>query len=337
MSEIAQQKDRGPQFTADNHFARRQGIGASEAGTVFRVNPYNSWFELYLSKIPEEEGGQVKDISNKDAVKWGTRLEAIVILAIKEDYGIPVQKDETTYWNTEYGVPLYAHLDGVSGDRGVEIKTTKVRNIHNYGEEGSDYLPKYQLMQGIHQLICCPWMNGVDFFVYYDRDELRHYQVNRDEFTERLIKAYVKEAKRFWKHVTDRKVPEAQTREDIKHLYPQSTDNFLTADSDVGELLFRLQGNIEAEKEAKANLKISEERVIQDKITLSEYIGENAGIMTEAGKSLVNFRTSESKGRFDQKRFREEEPELYEKYRSDPTVSRRLSVSWKNFQGWLPF
>jgi predicted phage-related endonuclease len=304
---------------------------------VFRVNPYNSWFELYLGKIPEEEGGQVKDISNKDAVKWGTRLEAIVIQAIKEDYGVPVQKDETTYWNNDYGVPLYAHLDGVSGDRGVEIKTTKVRNIHNYGEEGSDYLPKYQLMQGIHQLICCPWMSGVDFFVYYDRDELRHYQVNRDEFTERLIKAYVKEAKRFWKHVTDRKVPDAQTREDIKHLYPQSTDNFLTADSDVGELLARLQGNIEAEKQAKAALKLSEERVIQDKITLSEYIGENAGIMTEAGKSLVNFRTSESKGRFDQKRFREEEPELYEKYRSDPTVSRRLSVSWKNFEGWLPF
>ena len=337
MTEQAKQADRGPQFSADNHLARRQGIGASEAGVVFCVNTYSSWFELYLSKIPEEEGGQVRDISNKDAVKWGTRLEAIVIQAIKEDYGIPVQKDETTYWNTEHGVPMYAHLDGTHGDRGVEIKTTKVRNIHNYGEEGSDYLPKYQLMQGVHQLICCPWMTGVDFFVYFDRDELRHYQVNRDEFTERLIKSYAKQAKRFWNHVTERKVPSAQTREDIKHLYPESNDNLMTEDNLVGELLIRLKTNIDIEKQSKADLKSAEERVIQDKIALSEFIGNNAGIITEEGKSLVNFRTNEVKGRFSQTKFREEQPELYEQYRGESTSSRRLSISWKNFNGWVPF
>ena len=55
--------------------ARKNGIGGSDVGAIMGLNPWKSPVEVWLEKTGHSEP---PDLSGKESVEWGNRLEAVV-------------------------------------------------------------------------------------------------------------------------------------------------------------------------------------------------------------------------------------------------------------------
>ncbi|WP_337521066.1 lambda-exonuclease family protein, partial [Mitsuokella jalaludinii] len=99
---------------------RTQGIGGSDAGTIVGLNPWKSKYELWLEKT-----GQVvpEDISNREPVYWGNRLEDIVAQEFTRQTGKKVRRHGMV--QDEAHPFLFANVDRmVAGEKaGLECKT----------------------------------------------------------------------------------------------------------------------------------------------------------------------------------------------------------------------
>ena len=63
---------------------RMRGIGSSDAAVAVGLSPYKSALSLWLEKTGRRES---EDISDKPAVFWGTRLEALIADVYAEQTG----------------------------------------------------------------------------------------------------------------------------------------------------------------------------------------------------------------------------------------------------------
>ena len=99
---------------------RTQGIGGSDAGTIVGLNPWKSKYELWLEKT-----GQVvpEDISDREPVYWGNRLEDIVAQEFTRQTGKKVRRHGMV--QDEAHPFLFANVDRmVAGEKaGLECKT----------------------------------------------------------------------------------------------------------------------------------------------------------------------------------------------------------------------
>jgi putative phage-type endonuclease len=107
---------------------RQTGIGASEAAAALGIDPYRSRFALYCEKTGQVDA---KDLSDVEAVEWGTRLEPVVVQAFGERTGRHVQHntEQETRRSPVYPFML-ATLDSNQrdlshyGPGALEVKTT---------------------------------------------------------------------------------------------------------------------------------------------------------------------------------------------------------------------
>ena len=68
---------------------RNKGLGGSDAGIIVGVNPWKSPYQLWLEKTGQVEP---EDISEKEAVYWGTQLEDMVAREFMKRTGKKVQR-----------------------------------------------------------------------------------------------------------------------------------------------------------------------------------------------------------------------------------------------------
>lgn len=125
---------------------RKQGIGGSDAGAILGMNRYKSAYQLWLEKT-----GQVpaEDVSNHDAVYWGTALEPLVARRFTEETGKKVRR-RGTLQDTAHPFML-ANVDRwVDGENaGLEIKTA---NAFAASDWDGDDVPASYIAQCTHYM-----------------------------------------------------------------------------------------------------------------------------------------------------------------------------------------
>ena len=121
-------------------FDRRSGIGASLAPAICNLSPWGSPLSAYLYLVGLSDGPQ-----ETPEMAWGNRVEA----AIREEAELrlgPIRKPPTSRHPRHDFV--YASPDGLLADgRGVEIKNVGRAHARDWGEEGTDQVPRYVLLQ----------------------------------------------------------------------------------------------------------------------------------------------------------------------------------------------
>lgn len=188
--------------------ARKKGIGGSDAAAILGLNPYISNVDLWKIKTGRMEQ---KDISDKDCVKYGNKLEPVLIdlfEADNQDYEI-IDKEEARQdkfhnfiYDKEYSF-LFANLDGIiknkeNGKLGVlEIKTCQA-NQYNL-EKWNNRIPTNYYCQVIHYLSVT---NFEYAFVYVlikhlNNLEVRKYNILKNEVQEEIELLRYKEIE-FW-------------------------------------------------------------------------------------------------------------------------------------------
>lgn len=194
---------------------RKEYIGGSDIGTIMGVNPWKSPYTLWAEKTglitPE-------DLSDNDAVWFGTMEEAIIAERFTIKTGLKVRKSNYGYGCAEYPF-LKGHVDRLAskGKWGLEIKTTSSWNKTKY-DEGE--IPESHYWQCQFYM----FVTGYPLWYLATKRDNRFYitKVARDE---EAIERMLDTCTDFWNHVQSGEPVEIDgsdsTQETLAQMYPE--------------------------------------------------------------------------------------------------------------------
>lgn len=287
---------------------RKRGIGGSDAGAVCGLNPYRSAMAVYLGKTTDEV-----EMTDNEAMRQGREFEDYVARRFMEASGKKVRRANAMFYHEGYPF-MIADVDRmIAGENaGLECKTASPFMADKW-KDGQ--IPMHYQLQCYHYMAVCNaecWYIAV---LIYGR-EFKFYRIERDE---ELISDLIEIEKDFWENHVQKGImpdPDGSKTADsvIAEYYRQSVPQSIPL-AGFDEKLRRRQ-----ELLAVIDRMDTEKKQIEQELKL--YLGEAE--LAENERYRVSWKTVCS-NRLDEKRLKEEQPEIYEKYRRE-TVSRRFTI-----------
>lgn len=282
---------------------RKQGIGGSDAGVIMGASPWKSPYALYMEKtgqlIPE-------DISGKEPVFWGTKLESVIADHWAERNGKRVARCGTLYRND---CPwLIANVDRlVVGEKaGLEIKTTSAYSDEEWRDDAEgQHIPDVYYWQCMHYML----VTGLPTWyvaVLIGGQQYVQMTLPRDESA---IRQLWEAEKDFWEGHVLKKIPpmvdgSASTADILETEFPGGEPGPIDLTTEAEAIYTVLQQSKDRKKEAEAAIKECGNKI---KALMGDY--EEARI---AGHK-VTWKTYPGKTKVDDKKLQEEFPEIYAK------------------------
>ncbi|MBY0446540.1 MAG: YqaJ viral recombinase family protein, partial [Burkholderiales bacterium] len=156
---------------------RGLGIGSSDAAAAIGLSPYKSPLSLWLEKTHRRP---TDDLSEKEAVIWGTVLEPVLATIYAQRTGLKVRKVNAVLQDPDFPFML-ANLDrevlGHPDGTGVlEIKTASYFSAPQW----EDGIPVAYQCQVLHQL-AVTGHSWADVAVLIGGQDFRIYRIQRDD------------------------------------------------------------------------------------------------------------------------------------------------------------
>lgn len=287
---------------------RKQGIGGSDAGAICGLNPYRTAIQVYQDKISDAS----EDIDN-EAMRQGREFEDYVARRFMEATGKKVRRANAMFRSKEHPFML-ADVDRmiVSENAGLECKTASPYMADKW-KDGK--IPLSYEIQCHHYMAVCgadAWYIAV---LIYGR-EFKYYKIERDE---ELIADLIRVEQDFWENNVQKRImpsPDGSKVADsvIAEYYKESVEESIQL-TGFDEKLRRRQELVEVMERME-----TEKKQIEQEVKL--YMG-NAEV-AENERYRVSWKAVSS-NRLDEKRLKEEMPEVYEQYKK-MSVSRRFSI-----------
>ena len=294
---------------------RQQGIGSSDAAVAIGLSPYKSPLSLWLEKTQRKAPD---DLSEKEAVIWGTVLEPVLASVYAERTGKKVRRVNAVLQHTDYPFML-ANLDrevlDPAGNGVLEIKTAGYHSAPQW-EEG---VPVAYQCQVLHQLAVTghAW---ADVAVLIGGQDFRIYRIERDD--DKITDLIARESQ-FWACVQDNRHPEPDGSDDagkaLLSLFP--VDNGQTIDlseSPEYNQLFAELLNLREQKEATER----KESEIKQRIQVA--LGTCTAALFQQGK--VTWRKAKDRLAADVDKISQEHPELIQQYCKPVPGTRRFTI-----------
>lgn len=299
-------------LTEEQKAERLKYITATDAPIVCGVSPWGNIVDLwkYKTGLAVQE-----DISDKPAVRAGLYLEEPIAQWFSNDTGKDVETDETLA--VHKSIPyIAAHTDRIILNESAILECKTSSTDKGWGEYGENKIPDHYLIQVAHEAMCFD-VEKVYIAVLIRGSDFRHYVYERNPKLEEMI---IKHCIKFWECVTKEEAPEPTNNAEAMSLYGMSTNNTpIEADDKIATELDNL-------KEIKSNIKELEQKQLDCETKLKLYMGEHDTLTAPDGKILATWRMPKASSRFDVKRFKDEQIELYEQYIQKIKCSRRFNV-----------
>lgn len=297
-------------LTKEQKLARRSGIGGSDAAAILGLSTFATPLDIFLEKTSKEEPA---DDEMTEAQYWGHIHEENVAQEwakrmTAEGRRVVVQPAATSMTHPEHefirgNIDRWAIVDGAR--EGLEVKTANEFVKHLWGDEESDKLPDYYLIQVLHYML----VTGLQRWhvaVLIGGNKFRKYVVERDE---QLIAHLLDAELRFWnEHVLAGVPPAAINLEDVKRLYSRDNGTPIIAPAEIVEA-------VECLAVAKARFADAKEEIERHELKVKSFMGESAQLLLAPdGKRLATWKNNRDGKFFNEKRFKEDHPGLYEQY-----------------------
>ena len=287
---------------------RKRGIGGSDAGAVCGLNPYRTTIQVYYDKTSEE----IEEIDN-EAMRQGRELEEYVARRFSEAAGKKVRRANAMFYD-EKNPFMLADVDRmiVGENAGLECKRASPY-LAEHWKDGQ--IPAHYQLQCHHYMA----VTGADCWyiavLIYGR-EFKYHRIERDE---ELINYLTEVEKDFWENHVQKRIlpnPDGSKIADsvIAQYYKQSVPEMIP--------LTGFDEKLQRRQELLAVMERMDTEKKQIEQQLKMYLGEAK--FAENEHYRVSWKAVCS-NRLDEKRLKEELPEIYEKYRKE-TVSRRFMI-----------
>lgn len=284
---------------------RKSGVGGSDVAAIMGISSYRSPLEVWMEKTGRKDSD---DLSGKESVEWGNRLEDIIRVKFREEH--------PEFFVSEFKASLvsrerpwaHANLDGrirtKDGEWGIlEIKTVG----KNREDDWKHGVPDYYLTQVTHYMSVTGWR-----FAYVAAlIGGQHYVEYRVDWDDGDVSAVVQAVDNFWREYVEKDVmpqlvglsSESKALLDMygagatEYVAPENNDHFDTLVHDYQEA-----------KSCEKKYAEQAKRIAND---IRAAAGSNKGVVSDVYRVTWVKSTA---SRFDQKRFCEEHPELAEQY-----------------------
>jgi len=295
---------------------RGNGIGSSDAAVAVGISPYKSPLELWLEKTNRQPA---PDLSDNDAVFWGTTLEHIIANVYAERTGAKVRKVNAVLQHPEY-LFMLANLDRLvlhptDGNGILEVKTAGLHSAP-FWEEG---VPDSYQCQVLHQL-AVTGKEWCDVAVLIGGQDFRIYRIIRDDAK---IADLILREEQFWQCVVSDIPPAVDGSESsgkaLASMYPSDKGDVLdcTEDPDMNKLFGEYWAYRQQRQAAEDQENLLKQR-------LQERLGFASGAVLDSGK--VSWRKSKDSTTTDFKRLSDEHPDWVKPYEIPKPGTRRFVV-----------
>lgn len=287
---------------------RKQGIGGSDAGAVCGLNPYRTAIQVYYDKTTDE----IEEIDN-EAMRQGREFEDYVARRFTEATGKKVRRANAMFYD-EKNPFMLADVDRmvVGENAGLECKTASPYMADKWK---NGQVPLSYQIQCLHYMSVCNTQAWYIAVLIYGR-EFKFYKIERDE---EMIADLIRIEKNFWEtNVQKRQLPDPDGSKIadcvIAEYYKQSVAEVIPLEGFDKKLQRRQELTEQIERMDTEKKQIEQE--------LKLYLGEAETAENE--RFRVSWK-SVCSNRLDEKRLKEEQPEIYDKYKK-PVSSRRFTV-----------
>lgn len=278
---------------------RKSGIGGSEIGIIYGLNPWKSAYALYCEKVGLVEQ---EDISDKGYVELGNYLEPYVADKFTKATGIKLRRCGTLA-DEEYPF-LHANVDRlcIGQSAGLEIKTASRFKKEEWVD---DQLPDSYYLQIQYYLMITGLEKWYVAALFRDDGDFIWKEIPRNES---VIQEVREKAVDFWEnHVLAKVPPEVDgsesSTEALKKAYPSSNGMEIALPSQANELFARLD-------ELDKALALVKEQQEQAKNQLKLMLGDNEiGVI---GDRKVTWKTQKARATIDSKKLQKEYAEAYQ-------------------------
>lgn len=291
---------------------RTGGIGGSDVSIIAGINPFKSVHQLWLEKTGQVEPEQTES----EFAHFGTLLEPIVRKEFTERTGIKVRQKHMLLQSEEYPF-MFADLDGVINENGelaiFEAKTASQYKMDTWEEDvPAGYILQvqhYMAVTGAKKTYIAALVGG-NHFVYH--------VVERDEV---MIAKIIAMEKYFWEtHVLGGVEPVPDGSEATTDYF---NSKFSNSNGQTIELPEEALAICEEYERLSEELKALETAKSAAANQLKSYLKE-AEAGTVGDRKIVWKQIFKSS--LDQKRLKEEKPDIYNGYVTQSSY-RRLSVA----------
>jgi len=298
------------QTISDHMEARKGSIGSSEISSILGLNKYQTPRDLWLLKT-----GRSEAFKGNEFTRAGHLLEPVIATMFEEETGFQIEPG-----SDEMSVQFHAekHYYSASPDRFylvngerriLECKSTQM-------EIDPDDLPLTWFSQLQWQLGICgvkkgavAWLTKGVFFGYLEVD-----------FNEEYFMYMAEQADNFWlNHVLTDEEPELVNVSDVLSKHPSHKDGkAMLATQEVMDVVEELQDIAAEEKALKAR---KEELKVQIQMTMRD-----CEAVLYDGKPVITWKAARASQKFDAKRFKAENQDLYNDYLTEVAGSRRFLI-----------
>jgi putative phage-type endonuclease len=298
---------------ASDQAVRQTGIGGSDCAVVFGLNPYKTRYQLYLEKVGEVAA---PDLSDNEAVYWGTIHEDNVARRYAEKLGVKIRRNNRTLRHPDHPF-LMAHLDRevVGTDTILECKTAGEYMSSQWGDEYTAQVPEHYLLQCLHYLVVTGKAE-CHLAVLIGGNKHRVYVIKAADFPKECALIPIVVGK-FWSRCQNLDAPGLETIEDLALKYPTDTTPSVQASPDVVEAVRDLES-------LREKLKALEQTEKDLKFAVCAAIGDAAELL-QGNLRLATFK-GQSTSRLDGAALRAAEPAIAEKY-TKTTTARVLRLT----------
>lgn len=291
---------------------RKKGIGGSDAGAILGVNQYKNPVALWLEKT-----GQAESDPAGEAAEMGLILEPVIADLFQQRTGIKIEKCDALLQHPQFSFML-ANVDRliVGERRGLECKNVSLRKAQEWDD---DEIPDTYYAQCQHYMAVTGYEGWYIAALINGNHFIHKYIPRNDEFILALIDAEQK----FWHCCQNKIMPDCELNADVlKMLYPTSNGVSAVLPEDIAGLAIKF-------KVAKSLADEAEKRVEKIQVAICAWLGNAERAKSQDNRCEIVWSQVNPKPKFNEKKFAEDHPKLFESYLEPAKPYRKFSVKIK--------
>ena len=267
--------------------------------------------EVILTKQGKME---IPDLSSIEAVQMGHVMEPVIGRLAQAKLGTELVKIEESLTHAKHSW-FKSHFD-FAGKQGGKTFLVEAKNYNAATRNKFDIAgvcPPADMAQLVHEAA----VFGVDMVylaVLFGGQEFLLIPFN---ITEEQKEDLIKQMAVIWGHVQAQTTLPPEDLEQVKLLYPTSTESIKTASASVEQACMALA-------QIKANIKALEAQEEQYDTLVRGYMQDKDTLTTIDGKVLATWKSAKSSIKFDAKLFQEAMPDIHKQFMRDMPGSRRF-------------
>lgn len=286
---------------------RDKYIGGSDIPVIMNLSPFKSRFDLLLEKAGYKES----DFEGNVYTEYGNKLEPKIREAINSEIEEPfVEGKHVREAEADEIIGVRIHTDGENSDAILEIKTTS--QIYEDIDDYKIYLVQllfYMVNTGKPYGLLAVYHRPEDLSEEFEPERLRLYQISVNQY-EDLIKDISEACDKF-----------------IEDLQKVKDNPFITEEELLPTEITDITARILAFESQLDYLKSIEKKIKEDKTRLKDAM-QAAGVKswtTPQGYKITLIPDGEDKvdKKFNEDKFKAEDPEAYNKYLEDKIIKGR--------------